>query len=202
MSDLAKRLRIKAGMIEMGERIAWGSDSALMREAADALEATERGAREDYKLVPVEPTPEMVEAAKDAYMPFGDMDLAVRMAILAAPAVQGDPVAYMFSDDWGRTKIVLGKETAEHWCPPGEKIEPLYTAPQPAEQQPDVAQLVEALEQIERWDAFPSTDKTWEGSGEPVSYGAAFGSNGERDFMRDVARKALAAHRKQQEGEA
>lgn len=38
MSDLAKRLRIKAGMIEMGEMIAWGSDSALMREAADALE--------------------------------------------------------------------------------------------------------------------------------------------------------------------
>lgn len=38
MSDLVKRLRIKAGMIEMGERIAWGSDSALMREAADALE--------------------------------------------------------------------------------------------------------------------------------------------------------------------
>lgn len=38
MSDLVKRLRIKAGMIEMGEMIAWGSDSALMREAADALE--------------------------------------------------------------------------------------------------------------------------------------------------------------------
>lgn len=40
MSDLVKRLRIKAGMIEMGERIAWGSDSALMREAADELEMT------------------------------------------------------------------------------------------------------------------------------------------------------------------
>lgn len=38
MSDLVKRLRIKAGMIEMGELIAWGSDVALMREAADALE--------------------------------------------------------------------------------------------------------------------------------------------------------------------
>jgi len=39
MKDLPKRLRIKAGMIEMCERIAWGSDSALMREAADALDA-------------------------------------------------------------------------------------------------------------------------------------------------------------------
>ena len=38
MTDLVKRLRIKAGMIELGELIAWGSDSALMREAADALE--------------------------------------------------------------------------------------------------------------------------------------------------------------------
>jgi len=34
MNDLVKRLEIKAGMIEMGERIAWGSDTALMREAA------------------------------------------------------------------------------------------------------------------------------------------------------------------------
>ena len=68
-------------------------------------------------------------------------------------------------------------------------------APPPPEWQsaPYVAALVDALEQIERWDGFPSTDKTWEGSGEPVSYGAAFGSNGERDFMREVARKALAA---------
>ena len=38
MADLIKRLRIKAGMIELGEIIAWGSDSALMREAADVLE--------------------------------------------------------------------------------------------------------------------------------------------------------------------
>lgn len=37
--DLVKRLRIKADMIAMGERIAWGSDSALMREAADRLSA-------------------------------------------------------------------------------------------------------------------------------------------------------------------
>ena len=45
-------------------------------------------------MVPVEPTPEMVSAAEEAYMPFGDMDIALRMAILSAtsaPAtVQGD----------------------------------------------------------------------------------------------------------------
>src|SRR5690606_36983622 len=44
----------------------------------------------DYQLVPFPPTPEMVSAAEDAYMPFGDMELALRMAILAAPAVQGE----------------------------------------------------------------------------------------------------------------
>ena len=39
-----------------------------------------------WKLVPVEPTPEMVSAAEEAHMPFGDMDIALRMAILSAPS--------------------------------------------------------------------------------------------------------------------
>ena len=38
MSDLPKRLRIKAGVMNMGERIAWGSDTALMEEAAKLIE--------------------------------------------------------------------------------------------------------------------------------------------------------------------
>lgn len=38
MTDIISRLRIKAGMIQMGERIAWGSDSDLMYEAADMIE--------------------------------------------------------------------------------------------------------------------------------------------------------------------
>ncbi len=36
--ELSKRLRITAFMIEMGEMIAWGSDSALMREAANLID--------------------------------------------------------------------------------------------------------------------------------------------------------------------
>lgn len=39
-----------------------------------------------YVMVPVEPTPEMVDAADQAYMPFGDMKLAVMLANLV-PAV-------------------------------------------------------------------------------------------------------------------
>ena len=38
MSDLPKRLRIKAGVMNMGGRIAWGSDTALMEEAASLIE--------------------------------------------------------------------------------------------------------------------------------------------------------------------
>jgi hypothetical protein len=34
MTDLTLRLRNKADMIEMGEKIQWGSDSEIMREAA------------------------------------------------------------------------------------------------------------------------------------------------------------------------
>ena len=37
-----------------------------------------------YALVPVEPMPEMVDAAQEAYMPFGDMQLAIQLAIAAA----------------------------------------------------------------------------------------------------------------------
>ena len=50
--------------------------------------------------------------------------------------------------------------------------------------------LAEALRLIERWRDFPSTGETWP-SGQPMSYAAAFGSNGERDFMRKIAKEAL-----------
>ena len=40
-NDLVKRLTIKAGVMEMGEKIAWGSDTSLMREAADRIEELE-----------------------------------------------------------------------------------------------------------------------------------------------------------------
>ena len=39
--DLKKRLTIKAGVMEMGEKIAWGSDTSLMREAAARIEELE-----------------------------------------------------------------------------------------------------------------------------------------------------------------
>ena len=37
MSDLTERLRMKADMISLGERIVWGSDTGLMLEAAERI---------------------------------------------------------------------------------------------------------------------------------------------------------------------
>ena len=48
-----------------------------------------------------------------------------------------------------------------------------------------------ALAKIAKWfGEFPPSGREWQ-PGEPMSYGAAFGSNGERDFMRQVAVDAL-----------
>lgn len=45
-NDIVHRLNVKADMLTMGERIAWGSDSAIMREAAAEIEKL-RGALSD-----------------------------------------------------------------------------------------------------------------------------------------------------------
>lgn len=59
------------------------------------------------------------------------------------------------------------------------------------------AGLRKALEVIREWTAFPPSGRFWRNgdgtiSARPMPYSAAFGSNGERDFMRQVARAALA----------
>lgn len=51
--------------------------------------------------------------------------------------------------------------------------------------------LQEALRLIERWE-FPLSGRYWDDEKtRPMRYSAAFGSNGERDYMRKVARDAL-----------
>lgn len=56
-----------------------------------------------------------------------------------------------------------------------------------------VERLREVLRKIEKWHGeFPPTGRFWDKDGnEPMSYAAAFGSNGERDYMREIARTAL-----------
>jgi hypothetical protein len=60
--------------------------------------------------VPVEPTPEMVDAAQEAYMPFGDMQLAIQLAIAAAPQpVEREPL----SDEQIEDLLICGNPTDE-----------------------------------------------------------------------------------------
>ena len=55
----------------------------------------------------------------------------------------------------------------------------------------EIERLRTALARVERWfGEFPPSGRTWE-DGRPMSYGVAFGSNGERDYMRQVASNAL-----------
>lgn len=89
--------------VEQGERVVpqliqASSDRATDRFtamipgwAADHLRAiTKMVVPAGYALVPMEPTPAMIDAAEEAHMPFGDMDIALRMAILAAPALPAE----------------------------------------------------------------------------------------------------------------
>jgi len=65
-----------------------------------------------------------------------------------------------------------------------------------AEKDAQILALREALGKINRWHGeFPETGRFWDRDtkAEPMSYSAAFGSNGERDFMRAIAKSALSA---------
>lgn len=56
-----------------------------------------------------------------------------------------------------------------------------------------LALLIAALAHVERWD-LPDSGRKWD-DGTPMSYSAAYGSNGARDYMRLIARTALAGVR-------
>lgn len=53
--------------------------------------------------------------------------------------------------------------------------------------------MEEALRKIAKWhDEFPETDKYWDNEKlHKMSFGAAYGSDGERDYMRAIAKEAL-----------
>lgn len=127
-----------------------------------------------YKLVPLEITDEMVEASgcggyygKTARDQAQDLWSAM---VASAPAVQVEPVAWQRVDRPERTITVLSRRTWKE-VEDGVEFRALYAAPQPAEhhpecgccgqtdrcdddcdsadQQPDVTQLVEALDMTE-----------------------------------------------------
>lgn len=53
--------------------------------AQDAWTTWKAARPSGWALVPAQPTPEMISAAEDGYMPFGDMALAIQAAIAYAP---------------------------------------------------------------------------------------------------------------------
>ncbi len=57
----------------------------------------------------------------------------------------------------------------------------------------DLLRQTEVLMRISRWHGeFPDTDIYFdEEKTQQISYGTAFGSNGERDFMRNLAKKTV-----------
>ena len=50
MTDIVERLRIKADMVLMCEKIKFGSDAAVMKEAAERIEQLEAALRAAYEV--------------------------------------------------------------------------------------------------------------------------------------------------------
>ena len=89
--------------------------ATLEAENAKLRAELERRVPAGFVLVPVEPTPEMVSAAEEAHMPFGDMDIALRMAMLAAPA----PERCEYCDGTGDVHGLDGEWKGSCVCPAG-----------------------------------------------------------------------------------
>ena len=189
MSDIIKRLRFKAGMIQMGERIEWGSDSGLMYEAADMIE--QLMARDEEQYTPADMADQGARGWRDGYAwAKGDGCMEA-----AAPDAQGEPVGEV-RFELGAPSFVYGKiysDAAPHLAPGAKLYVGLQRAQQPA---PDVSALVEALEEIS--DPIRFMEERLE-EGERLNGMAAVQLAGDASYLRGIARAVLAAHRKQQE---
>ena len=167
IEELINNLTIKAGVMEMGEKIAWGSDTALMRQAAATLQSqAERIAeleRESethskaYGLAIVERDNlrHELKVAQEGWRCECSTDDACRFArerdalrAELAEIAADEPVmfAYEYSDgSWHDAS------STEH----SAGMKPLFTRPMPAQ---DVTELVEALEEYGRAGVGNSTD--------------------------------------------
>jgi hypothetical protein len=138
---------------------------------------------------------------------------AYRLMKAAAPAVQPaagreEPVAWRYrtTEDHGAGPSDWVFAVGQPIPPPGVPgfvVQPLYAHP-PAQGSESGPACQRCGGEIHGWccqscDAeFPETGLFWSNddgseSDRPMSYGAAWGSNGERDYMRSVARQTLSA---------
>ena len=128
IENIIKSLVVKAGVMEMGEKIAWGSDTALMRQAAAALQTQAERIKE-------------LEAEIITRASYGDeqTDFAIKLAAerdalraQLAEIAAIEPVAHRWV--W-KSK----PHDIEGWCytstPPNspelQEIEKLFTRPMP-----------------------------------------------------------------------
>ena len=101
---------------------------------------------DQYKLVPVEPTPEMLKAA-DCMIDCDPiwMARAYRAILAAAPQPSAEPVAWgNFKEDGTLVGLSQYPEDQTNWA--GRK--PLYTHPQPATQEPLTEEMIDKLDCI------------------------------------------------------
>ena len=166
--ELINNLTIKAGVMEMGEKIAWGSDTALMRQAAATLQSqAERIAeleRESethakaYGLAIVErdnlrhelkvaQEGWRCECSTDDACRFARERDALRAELAAIDAAEPVLVVEKEPDYWSGGHFHEGSKShigsTKVWrLPIGTK---LFTRPMPAQ---DVTELVEALERV------------------------------------------------------
>ena len=111
-----------------------------------------------YKLVPIEPTQEMIDEGRTARTHPKERYKAM---LAAAPDVEQEPVAWIISHPRFCGKFTDDKKIAEYW----ESEEQGCTAPLFLHQQPEpeVAELVEVLDEmidvakrVDSWESFPS----------------------------------------------
>jgi len=116
-TDLVKRLRIVSGMINMGEKIPWGQDTALMSEAADCIEmlhALQSAPALNWQ--PIATAPEegaflaycrwYMVSAKDSHAPYWT-NWMPRHSWMCLGQVQGE----------GSTLSYVDRVEATHWMP-------------------------------------------------------------------------------------
>lgn len=111
---------------------------------------------------------------------------------LRAGASESPPADF---DDWWKRQDYGDRELAESAYIQGRADQSKLSCERPDDAKGDAETTRRALEKIERWfGEFPETNRFWDEpkNKEPMSYAACFGSNGERDYMREVARNALA----------
>ena len=104
---------------------------------------------DQYKLVPVEPTPEMLKSAVQRELVdashYGRLRDTYRTMLAAAPQPSAEPVAWgNFKEDGTLVGLSQYPEDQTNWA--GRK--PLYTHPQPAKRKPLTEEAIDKLDCI------------------------------------------------------